>query len=101
MKRWCARCGFWFPAIGVLLVLARECALPSSRWQNLLPLANLPLTALLHWLAPGALSPLSDGVSLTRWETLARWLPYYLLFVLSYLGYGLLLDWLLRRKKRR
>ena len=77
MKRWCARCGLWFPAIGVLLVLARECALPSSRWQNLLPLANLPLTAL------------------------ARWLPYYLLFVLSYLGYGLLLDWLLRRKKRR
>ena len=101
MKRWCARCGFWFPAIGVLLVLARECALPSSRWQNLLPLANLPLTALLHWLAPGVLSPLSDGVSLTRWETLARLLPYYLLFVLSYLGYGLLLDWLLRRKKRR
>ena len=101
MKRWCARCGFWFPAIGVLLVLARECALPSSRWQNLLPLANLPLTALLHWLAPGVLSPLSDGVSLTRWETLARWLPYYLLFVLSYLGYGLLLDWLLRPKKRR
>ena len=101
MKRWCARCGFWFPAIGVLLVLARECALPSSRWQNLLPLANLPLTALLHCLAPGVLSPLSDGVSLTRWQTLARWLPYYLLFVLSYLGYGLLLDWLLRRKKRR
>ena len=101
MKRWCARCGFWFPAIGVLLVLARECALPSYRWQNLLPLANLPLTALLHWLAPGVLSPLSDGVSLTRWETLARWLPYYLLFVLSYLGYGPLLDWLLRRKKRR
>ena len=97
MKRWCARCGFWFPAIGVLLVLARECALPSSRWQNLLPLANLPLTALLHWLAPGVLSPLSDGVSLTRWQTL----PYYLLFVLSYLVYGLLLDWLLRRKKRR
>lgn len=73
----------------------------SSRRQNLLPLANLPLTALLHWLAPGVLSPLSSGVSLTRWQALARWLPHYLLFVLSYLGYGLLLDRLLRRKKRR
>ncbi|MZL69397.1 MULTISPECIES: hypothetical protein [Eubacteriales] len=101
MKRWHARCGLWFPAIGILPVLARECALSSSRRQNLLPLANLPLTALLHWLAPGVLSPLSSGVSLTRWQALARWLPHYLLFVLSYLGYGLLLDRLLRRKKRR
>ena len=101
MTRWHARCGLWFPAIGILPVLARECALSASRRQNLLPLANLPLPALLHWLAPGVLSPLSRGVSLTRWQALARWLPHYLLFVLSYLGYGLLLDRLLRRKKRR
>ena len=101
MKRWYARCGLWFPTAGALLVLARECVLTTSRWQNLLPLANLPLTALLHWLAPGVISPLSDGVGLTRWQVLGRHLPYYLLFVLSYLRYGLLLDWFLRRRKRR
>lgn len=93
---------FWMGIVAVLLIVCREFIFPTSRWQNVLAFANLPLFALLHTFFPDILSPLPAGSSYTMWEAFLRYLPYYLLYIGSYVFYGFLIDLILAkiRKKR-
>ena len=89
MKSAVKRFAFWLGIAAVLLVLGREFIYTSSQWQNVLILANMPLSLVLHAFFSGVLSPIPAGG--TGDYSLA-YLPYYILFVLTYVGYGLLID---------
>ena len=88
---------FWLGIAAVLLVLGREFIYISSQWQNVLILANLPLSLVLHALFSDILSPIPAGG--TGDYSLA-YLPYYILFVLTYVGYGLLIDFIILKLRK-
>ncbi len=88
------KCAFWMGVLAVLLVLGRVLVYTTSQWQNVLPLANLPLHVVLHTLFPDVLHPIPGGVAGS--DTFA-YLPYYTLFVLSYIGYGSIIDVIIRK----
>jgi len=86
--------------VAVLLVLGRELIYTTSRGQNVLPFANLPLFAVLHIFCPGIIYPIPAGRPFTNAQAIWMHLPYYLLFVLTYVGYGLLIDLIIRKLKK-
>ena len=101
MKKLFRSFGFWFGIVAILLVLGRETVFTSSAWQNLLPMTNLPLYAVLQWTNAGIISPLRVGRVYTPAEVLMAWMPYYMLFVLTYIAYGLVIDLIVKYFRKR
>lgn len=91
---------FWMGAAAALLISLRETVLNTSQWQNLLSLTNFPLAALLHIAFPAMMEVGIPGGSYTRWDMFLWYLPFYALYFVSYIGYGLLLDLVIRRVRR-
>jgi len=100
MKNFYKNVTFWMGIAAVLLVLGRVFIYTSSRWENVLPLTNFPLHAFLHSFFQDILSPVPAGPSFTQTQIIIMYLPYYALFVLTYIGYGLLTDVIIRKVKK-
>jgi hypothetical protein len=84
--------------LAILLVLGRAFIYTSSQWQNVLTFANLPLFIVLHTFFLDILHPIPDGG--TGSYTFA-YLPYYVLFALTYIGYGFIIDLIIRKLKKQ
>ncbi|MDR1705543.1 MAG: hypothetical protein LBS19_12765 [Clostridiales bacterium] len=97
MKRLIKSFAFWMGFLAVLFVLGRAFIYTTSQAQNVLTFANFPLAAVLHTFFPDVLNPIPDGGAGSY--TFA-YLPYYVLFVLTYIGYGLTADYIIRKLKR-
>ena len=86
--------------LALLLILGREFVYTSARWQEVLHYANLPLYAVLNTFFLSILYPLSTGPLLTHAQVIIRFLPYYALFFLTYIGYGIIVDFVIRKAKK-
>ena len=92
------KCAFWMGVLAVLLVLGRVLIYTTSQWQNVLPLANLPLHVVLHNVFPGVLHPIPAGGTGSH---MFAYLPYHALFVLTYIGYGSIVDVIIRKLREQ
>ena len=88
---------FWMGIAAVLLVLGREFVFSTSQWQNVLSFANLPLFAVLHTFFPDVLQPIPPGAV---GSYALAYLPYYALYVLTYIGYGFIADFIIRKLRK-
>jgi hypothetical protein len=99
MKKIIKSATFWFGLIAFLLVLGRIFIYSSSQGQNVLKIANLPLLSVLQTFFPDIINPGAAGAVSQNYFVLS--LPYYFLFVITYIGYGLLIDLIIHKIKNR
>jgi len=93
---------FWLGALSVALVLV-YLFIGSSQIYNLLAYCNFPLFALLHVL-PLSILPmdlLMFGRSYTQVESFMIDLPYCITYIVSFIGYGFLADFIFNKLEKR
>ncbi len=100
MKRYFKRFAFWFGVFSFLL-FTFYLIYETSWTYNLLGCFNYPLFAFLNLLLPEILHPFADGLTYTGFQVFTLRLPYGVFYVLTYIGYGALIDWILNLRKHR
>ena len=91
--------GFWLGLTALVFVVC-HILFPDTVTENLLYGLNYPLYWVVNLLFPRLLYPLAEGVAFTPAQALLMRAPYFILFILTWAGFGGIVDLALGRAKR-